>query len=65
MWGLERKEMIVKEMQKNDLRKRGVQRKREEMWQDLEMDALVKAYQEVHMKLAATGNKWNIFSSQQ
>jgi hypothetical protein len=26
MWGLERKEMIVKEMERNDLRKRGVQK---------------------------------------
>ncbi len=32
-------------------------KKRAEMWQDAEMDALVRAYREVHMKLAAAGKK--------
>lgn len=32
-------------------------KKRAEMWQDGEMDALVRAYREVHMKLAAAGKK--------
>ncbi len=32
-------------------------KKRAEMWQDPEMDALVRAYREVHMKLAAAGKK--------
>ncbi|XP_024358094.1 uncharacterized protein [Physcomitrium patens] len=32
-------------------------KKRAEMWQDAEMDALVKAFREVNMKLAAAGKK--------
>jgi len=32
-------------------------KKRAEMWQDAEMDALVRAFREVHMKLTAAGKK--------
>jgi hypothetical protein len=30
VWGLERKEMMVKEMERSDLRKRGVRKRREQ-----------------------------------
>lgn len=43
---------------KERLDKEGVARKkRAEMWQDGEMDALVRAFREVHMKLTAAGKK--------
>eukprot|EP01018_Ginkgo_biloba_P036572 Gb_24605 [translate_table: standard] len=40
-------------------------KKRAELWQDAEMDALISAYRQIHLKLMSSGNKGgrNIFKS--
>nr|ADE75983.1 unknown [Picea sitchensis] len=45
-------------------RDHGGKKKRAELWQDAEMDALVSAYRQIHLKLMSSGNKGrHIFKS--
>ncbi|XP_057822452.2 uncharacterized protein LOC131034873 isoform X1 [Cryptomeria japonica] len=53
----ERGEDLDGEGKEKDERDHAGKKKRAELWQDAEMDALVRAYRHIHLKLMSAGNK--------